>query len=208
MPTMKTKVFRVRAVLGLPRADALLIAFALLVIQKMTNNPSFPSAGTLLKVLADAVTTFQQAVQNMGTTKAAAEARTSAKQAVIDALNHIKDHINGVAEGLPPDQAKAAVESAGLRCRKRATRIKLPLEVSYGGLPGSVVIAARAAGKSAMYFFEYSTDQKAWIACPFVMKCKTTISGLATGAVYYFRFRAQTNKGLGDYSDIVGFLVR
>lgn len=207
MPTVKTKVFRVRAVLALPRADALLIAFALLVIQKMTNNVSFPNASALLGVLSNAVKLFQQAVQNMGTNKAASDARTSARQAVVDALTHIKDHVNGVAEVLPPDQAKAAIESAGLRSKKRATRTKHPLEVKYGGLPGTVLLDALSAGKSAMYFFEYSLDQKNWVACPFIMKCKTTIDGLTTGTVYYFRVRAQTSKGVSDYSPIVSFPV-
>src|SRR5262249_52626971 len=125
----------------------------------------------------------------------------------VDELHHVKDHVNGVAEQLPFDDARAAIESSGLRTKKRATRIKHPLEVKYGGLPGDVALVALSAGRSAMYFFEYSVAGKTWVACPCVMKCKTALSGLTIGTTYSFRVRAQTNKGLGDYCNAVTFTI-
>jgi hypothetical protein len=39
------------------------------------------------------------------------------------------------------------------------------------------------------------------------MKADTTVAGLTPGQVYSFRFRAQTRKGLGDYSQVVSLMV-
>jgi hypothetical protein len=116
--------------------------------------------------------------------------------------------VNSVVEKLPSDQGLAAIESAGLNAGKRSTYQKPPLQIKYGGLAGSVLIVALAAANSAMYYFEYSSDGKTWSACPSVMKCKTTLSGLTVGTTYYFRVHAQTRKGLTDLSSVVTFVVR
>jgi hypothetical protein len=202
------KVFRVKAALHLPRADAALVVLVLLVIQKMTNNPHFVSPGTLLTALATAVAAFQAAILNMSTTKDVADTRTAAKQEVIEKLLQVQAYINGVVAGLPPDLATAAVGSTGLTAKKRSSRVKPPLQVKYGGLPGTVGLFALAAAKVAFYFFEYSIDQKTWIACPAVMKSQTSLSGLAVATTYYFRVHAQTRKGLTELSLVVSFVVR
>ena len=71
-----------------------------------------------------------------------------------------------------------------------------------------MLLVARAAAKSAMYFFQVSTDERNWTACPNVMKAKTMVTGLTVGTTYYFRFQAHTRKGLGDWSMTVSFVVR
>ena len=201
-------VFRVRAALGLPRQQAALLAYVLLVVQKMTNNPNFVSPGTVVTALSAAAGAFQAALASMSTSKDVADARTAAKQAVVDKLIQVQAYINGVVATLPPDLATAAVESTGLPTKKRSTRTKPALQVKYGDLAGSVAVIALAVAKSAVYYFEYSTDQKTWLACPTVMKCTTSLSGLTVGTTYYFRVHAQTRKGLTDLSTVVSFVVR
>jgi hypothetical protein len=200
--------YRAKATLGVHRTEAALLAFVLLVVQKMTGNPNFASPGTVLTALAAAATAYQAAIQTMGTTKDVSATRNAAKQGVKDALAHVKDYVNSVVEKLPPDQGLAAIESAGLDAGKRSTFQKPPLEIKYGGLAGSVLLVALAAAANAMYYFEYSTDGKSWSACPSVMKCKTALAGLTIGTTYYFRFHAQTRKGLTDLSNVVSFVVR
>jgi hypothetical protein len=202
------KAFRVRVAADLPRKDAALIAFLSLVVQKMTDNNNFTSPGTVVTDLAGAVAAYQAALKAMSTSKDVGEARTAAKQAMVDRVDQVRTYINGVVALLPPDQATAAVQSAGFRSKKRSLNTKPPLAVKYGGTAGSVIIVALAAGHTAMYFFEYSKDQTNWVACPFVMKCQTSVSGLTVGTTYYFRFRAQTRKGLGADSMVVPFVVR
>ena len=200
--------FRVRVAIGRHRSEALLLAFILLVIQKMTGNPNFVSPGTYITALAAAAAAYQAAIQAVGTTKDVSDARKAAKQGCKDALAHVKDYVNSVVEKLPPDQGLAVIESSGLSAEKRRTYEKPPLQIKYGGLAGSVVIVALAAAKNAMYFFEFSSDGKTWSACPNVMKCKTILAGLTVGTTYSFRFHAQTRKGLTDLSNVVTFVVR
>jgi hypothetical protein len=206
MPTIMP--FRARVALALPVAEALLLAFVLLVVQKMTNNPNFASTGTVVSDLAAAAAAFQAAKQTMSKVKGANQARGAAKQAMLDALRHVQDYVNGVVEKLPPDQGVAVIESAGFRAKKRSTYAKPALAVRYAGLLGSVTIAARSAGRNAIYYFEYSSDGKSWVACPVSFKSKTTVSGLAVGTIYSFRFHAQTPKGPVNLSDVVTFTVR
>jgi hypothetical protein len=59
-----------------------------------------------------------------------------------------------------------------------------------------------------MYFFEYSTDKQSWVPFAQIMKTTTRLSGLNVGTLYYFRVRAQTRKGLGDWVEAAPFLAR
>jgi hypothetical protein len=200
--------YRVRAVIACPKKEQELLVFGQTVVQKMTNNPNFVTPGTVVTDLAAAMTAYGTAIVNVAEQKNVGEARTAAKQGVLDKMDQVKAYVNGVIEKLPPDQANAAIESAGLRARKRTTRTKPPLAASFGGLSGTVLLMALAAARVATYTFEYSMDQKTWTACPNVMKCKTTVAGLTVGGTYYFRVQALTRKGLGDWSGVVSFVVR
>ena len=202
------RVYRPRAVVDLPRPNRTLIAFAQKVELKLTNNASFPNPGTIVTDLTDARTAFSAAVTNQASQKNVADACASAKQALRDALNHAKDFVNRAAEKAPPDQAKAIIESSGLRARKVVVWTRLPLVVKYGGVSGAVLLVTIGAGRCAVYYFEVSTDQKSWSACPNSLRCKTTVTGLTVGTTYSFRVRTQTPKGLGDWTDVVSFVVR
>ena len=201
-------VLRQKAVVGAPRANLPLLAFSQSVEQKVTNNANLPGIGAVLTNLSAAVTAFDAALKNKGSTKDVGDSCTAAKQSVFDNLNHVKDFVNSAAEKAPPDQAKAIIESAGFRSRKVVVRVKLPIEVKYGGISGAVLLVAQGAGRNAVYYFQLCTDQKSWTALPNVLKCKTTATGLTVGTTYYFRVQTQTSKGLGDWSSVVSFAVR
>jgi hypothetical protein len=179
-----------------------------MVVAKMTNNPNFPSPGTVVTDLEAAAKAFGDALTDSRSLKDVAEALAAAKRGVVDCLFHVKDLVNGVAEKAPADLAHAIIESSGLRARKVVVRTKLPLEVKWGGLEGVVLLVALAAAKTAMYFFEYSTDKTSWVPFAQIMKTTTTLAGLTVGKLYYFRVRAQTRKGLADWVEAVPFLVR
>jgi hypothetical protein len=202
------KVVRPTAVVDPPRANLALVAFAQKVEQKLTNNTNFPNVGTVVTDLTAARTTYSAVLTTNGTQKDMGDACSSARRALIDKLSNAKVFVNGVAQQAPPDQALAIIESSGFRCRKVIVRTQLPIEVKYGGLSGAVLLVALGAGRSAVYYFQVSTDQKTWTACPNVMKCKTTLAGLTVGTTCYFRVQVQTTKGLGDWSMVVSFVVR
>ena len=201
-------VHRPKAVVDPPRANLALLAFTEKVELKLTNNPNFLNIGTVLTDLTDARKAFGDGLKAKGTKKDVGQACAGAKRAVLDKLTHAKDFVNGEAEKAPPDQAKAIIESAGFRAKKFVVRTTLPLDVKYGGLAGAVLLVALSAGKKAVYYFQVSTDQKTWTACPNVMKCKTTVTGLTVGTLYYFRVQTQTPKGLGDWTMVVTFVAR
>jgi hypothetical protein len=202
------KVYRPRAVVDAPRTYQALLTFVLAVVEKMTGNPNFTSPGTLLTDLAAAAAAFGKAIVDKSQKRNVGDALTAAKQAMVDQVTHVKGYVNGVAGKLPVDQAKMVIESAGLRAKKVVVRVKPPLEAKYGGLEGTVLLVALAVAKRAMYSFQVSTDQTHWSACGNVMKSTTRVTGLTVGTTYYFRFQAQTHKGLGDWSMVVSFVVR
>jgi hypothetical protein len=158
--------------------------------------------------LAAANTAYDTAIQDMKTKRGTSEAKTSARTTVTQKMDAVVAYANGVAQQFPPDQARAIIESAGFQVRQVPVHNKQQLAAKYGGISGAVLLVALAAAKQAGYVFEYSADQKAWVACPLVFKAKTLISGLTVGTTYYFRFQAQTRKGLQDWSTVVGFVVR
>jgi hypothetical protein len=202
------KTYRPKAVVDPPRANHPLRAFAERVVEKMTNNPNFTSPGSVVTDLAAATKAFAGALTDSRSLKDMAETLAAAKHAVLDGLFHVKDYVNSVAEKAPADSALAIIESSGLRARKVVVPDKQPLSVKYGGLEGVALIIALAAAKAAMYFFEYSTDKENWVPFAQIMKSKTKLSGLTVGTMYYFRVRAQTRKGLGDWTQSVPYLAR
>jgi len=203
-----TRVVRPRAVVKPPFPNLGLAAFAENVEQKMTNNSNFPNTGTLITELTARRTTLAGLVQLKTNQKGLADTVSAARRAVIDQLGHVKDFVNVEAEKAPPDQAKAIIESSGLKTKKVSVRVKLPLEIKYGGVSGAVLLVAPAVARSAVYYFEYSSDGKSWIACPNSWRCKTSVTGLTVGTTYSFRVRSETRKGLGDWSQVVTFTVR
>ena len=88
-----------------------------------------------------------------------------------------------------------------------ATATLLPFAIYSGSDISVTALVALSAGRGAVYVFEYSTDMKNWTAVPQVFRAKTTISGLTVGTTYYFRFQAQSHKGLQNWSDPVSFVV-
>jgi hypothetical protein len=198
--------YRVRAAVGRPKPDPALLTFGQTVSQKVTAgfNPPPPS----LAELNGALPAFATAIQDAKTQKGTAAALTEARQGVINALNHVRNDIDAIAQKQPPDQGKATIESAGLKAKKIAVRVKPPLAAKYGGVSGVVVLVALAVAKGAMYFWQVSTDQAHWTDCPSSnTKSMTTLVGLTPGTLYYFRFRAQTRKGMGDWSPSVSLIA-
>jgi hypothetical protein len=63
------------------------------------------------------------------------------------------------------------------------------------------------AGKTAVYYWQYSLDQETWTDLPKTLVAKTTTPPLVRGKTYFFRARALRRKGLDDWSTPIAFLV-
>jgi hypothetical protein len=76
-----------------------------------------------------------------------------------------------------------------------------------GAVPGSVKLIAKAPSHRASYEWQFSTDQKTWTNAPGTLQAKTTLVGLPSGTIHYFRFRAITKTGETAFSQAVQILV-
>ena len=70
------------------------------------------------------------------------------------------------------------------------------------------MLTAKKAAKVAAYDWRYSTDGgKTWMEAGITLKAKTSVSGLTRAATLWFRYRAVTHAGMGDWSDAISFVV-
>jgi hypothetical protein len=198
------------AVLSLPKSPKELLTVGKAVHDAMANNPSFPSPNPPLNVFKAKLTALDEAeTKAAARTWGAAMARDAIKKEVVNDLYHLRDYVQGVAEKIPlPETAAAVITSAFMRVKKVPQRVFPPLTAKNTGVPGQVALAARTVAPVASYHWEYSPDQMSWTPVPETLKASTTIDGLPWARVSYFRFRALTRTGKGDYSPVVSLLVQ
>jgi hypothetical protein len=197
------------AALMLPKQNKELITLARAIYGALLDNPSFPSPTPALPVFAEDITAFEDAETKAATrAKGAASFRDAKKKKVKDDLFHIRDYVQSVVETAPsPAEATALIESAFMSVRKVSARSIPDVSAKNAGVSGKVVLAAKAVAPVASYYWEYSEDQSTWTAIPETMQARMELSGLTSARVYYFRFRALTRAGRGDYSQVVSLLV-
>jgi hypothetical protein len=193
-----------------PRPHHLFAVFVFHIADCLDGNTSFPNPSPSVATLKSKADAFAQANAKARAGGPGVVADRNAKREDLEAdIDHLVDYVQGAvrAQTADPATAIAMILSAGLAVRKRGTAPKAPLAASRGSVSGEIVLVARAAGKMVVYSWEYSADEKTWIAAPQTMSARTTIAGLVPGQVYAFRFRARTPKGLGDYSDVVKLMA-
>ncbi len=198
------------AVLILPKSAKELLTVGKAVHDAMANNPSFPSPNPPLNVFKAKLNALDEAeTKAAARTWGAATARDTLKKEVVNDMNHLRDYVQGVAEKIPlPETAAAVITSAFMRVKKVPQRVVPPLTAKNTGVPGQVALAAKPVAPLASYYWEYSFDQESWTPVPETLKASTTIDGLPWAKLSYFRFRALTRAGKGDYSPVVSLLVQ
>ncbi len=208
MSTTEVGGFPVAVVL-IPKANDAAVAFAKSVVAAMTGSDDFKPAPAELTTLATDTTAYDEAnVAARGGGRAATKALLAARRKVVRDLNHVCDCVQAVAESKPtPEDAAACIAGAGLRVKRVTRRNKPPVRAGYGPNSGSVWLYLLRVAPVAMYFWQFSLDQKSWTDAPETMKAKLLVTGLTPGLVYYFRFRAHTRKGPVDYSQVVSLMV-
>jgi hypothetical protein len=196
------------AVLNMPKSDALLIPYAEGIRDSLLNNAFFPSPDPPMLIFTaniDAYKTSQAIAMKKG--QGSATQRNSKRRKVIANLRHLCDYVQSVIENYPADEAAAMIVSAGLYLKQLVKRAKAALSARNGDTSGVALLDAKAFRGVAMYYWQYSLDQKVWINIPEMMKASAVVSGLTPLTTYYFRFRTTTRKGPGDYSQVVSLLV-
>lgn len=200
--------FRPTPVLRAPRTNLALILYARSILMKLEGNDLFLDPTPSLLIFEADIDAFDEAqVVAANRTVGTAIARDGCRNRVMEHLHHLRDYVQRVVETMPPEKVTAAILSAGMNVKKRYRRFKAELSATLGPVPGTVLLVATAAAKTAVYFWEYSVDQVNWLIVPETLQANATIEGLSPVTKYYFRFRARTRKGLGNYSQVVGFVV-
>jgi hypothetical protein len=142
-------------------------------------------------------------------TKGAAAARDARARKVKADLHHLRDYVQSVAETQAnPATAVAVIESAFMRVKKAYKRSKPELHARNTDVSGTVELDAKAVAPTATYYWQHSLDQQTWISVPETMQARTSISGLSSARIYYFRFRALTRAGETGFSQVVKLLVQ
>jgi|SRR6185437_14928048 len=205
-------LYAIIVVLNYRKTVAGLIAFAELVVQKMTGNSNFPNVAQTLTSTTAAITAYQNAVSSSATSKGLKGQRTTTKNALLKLLKQLRDTVRVAAEANPEDAINIA-QSAGMSLKERPNRLKALIRVVQAmlngeALSGIVVCHAKAPGIPTSYFWSYSLDQKNWTAVPMTQKAMITITGLTAGQTYYFRYYTVNRKGTSDPSQTFNLLVK
>jgi hypothetical protein len=198
------------AVLNLSRSPKKLLTCAKAICSALEGNASFPNPDPSLAVLKADINALDDAETRAQTrAKGAAMARDAALKQVVSDLVHLRDYVQSVAETIPnPVAAAAVITSAFMSVKKPYQRSTPELSAKNTGVPGQVALAARTVAPKALYYWEHSLDQVSWTQVPETLKASTTVEGLPWAKVAYFRFRALTRTGKGDYSQVVSLLVQ
>ncbi|MFT3771005.1 MAG: hypothetical protein QM820_36775 [Minicystis sp.] len=202
MRTLKTIIVD----LGAPSPDTEKITFGRTVVHLMENNPRFPNPPVSLEVVKGHLDTYASDQQSVRLRAAGAAAQRDVSRAVVmQDLMMLRAYVQLVAQ-TSPAEASAIAESAGMSLRRMPGHHRPELAVKCTG-PGTVALTAKAVAAKASYYWQYSLDGVTWTSAHETLRATTTIAGLPARSLVYFRFRALTDKGQGDFSQVVSQLV-
>ena len=198
------------AVLKLSNKVKTLITYAQSVATSMAASAtSFPTPTPTLAVFqADVAALAAAETAVLARTKGAVETRNAKLAIVRGDLENLKTYVQAVTDTATPANAAAMIQAAGMTLRKTTLHDKAALSIKQGTVTGTVVLAAKAAGRRAAYGWQYSTDQKTWTNVPPTIQAKAGVSGLTAGTLYYFRVQPLLPAGEQNWSEIVSFLVK
>ena len=193
-----------------PRSHHVFVTYVTHLADCLSGNASFPNPTPSVAMLQSKAASFAQAnARAKGGGPGAVADRNAARLDLEGDLDDLVFYVRKTVRAMAGDPAAtlAMILSTGLSVRKSGKARKPPLAARHGLVSGEVVLAALAVAKTAMYFWVYSVDQVTWVSVTATLQASTTIAGLMPGQVYYFRFSAQTRRGLGEASDVVRLRV-
>ena len=179
MTIANKSIHRATISLGVPRKNADVILYANNIVQKITNNPAFPTPTPTVAALTAAVSDLHAAeTAALSRTKGTATVRNDKRATLVSLLQQLGGYVQAVADATLENGA-AIIESAGLTVRKITPHGKRALAAKPGALTGSAIVTAVSAGPRSSYEWQYSTDGgKTWVSAPATTQGKTTVTGL------------------------------
>jgi hypothetical protein len=70
-----------------------------------------------------------------------------------------------------------------------------------------VHLFTRAASTRASYDWEYGTDESVWTRVDVTVRADKELSGRAQGTRHFFRVRSVAKEGVGDWSQVLSWVV-
>jgi hypothetical protein len=205
---MTNPINHVLVVLQIPKVIAQLIALAQAIVAAMTNNKAtFPTPSpALATVTADTNSLVSAQTTVASRIKGAVAIRDEKRLILVADLHQLEAYVQQLVN-LSPDQATSIAEAAGMGVRKTKTAPQKSPLTAKQIVSGSVKLVAKAAQGGQSNEWQYSLDGKTWTNATPSLQGKTTITGLQTGVMTYFRQRAITKTGPGDWSQAISALV-
>jgi hypothetical protein len=201
------KKYRAIAVMDEPRKIADKVLLPNKIITCVTGNAWIP---TPIPSIADVTTHAEKVVekQNIVFTGliGAAAARNVAYDLVKLDLNCWKAQVQMIADNNPLN-AITIIESCGFKVKHVPEKTKKPLEAKNGDAPNTAKLIAKALGLKVSYEWQQSTDGTTWTNLPkSTTVANITATGIKSATLYYFRFRGNTSKVEGNWSDPIAFI--
>lgn len=206
---MPQTLSRPLALLKLPEYEVpRLVTMAQAMVLAMTGNPQFASPQPPLATVQAAIDALHAAETATLTRLVGSVAvRDEKRRALVSLLQQLQSYVQATADA-NLEQAASIIENAGMSVKKPHVQPPRVFAAKQGRVSGEVKLLAPKAGKYAGYEWAYSTDDKeTWVAAPYTVRASTTIAGFTPGTTVFFRYRAVTKAGVGDWSDPVSMIV-
>jgi CheY-like chemotaxis protein len=198
---------RIIAVLKRVRRNGDDILYAKFVADQMAQNPLFGSPPIPFAKIESDIEALQAAEAHTLTRSAeAVSARNACFALVWCELQRLRSYVQMVADA-SPGSAAAIVESAGMCVKKSSGHGRAAFKAAKGPRGGSVSLFGQREKTRASYEWQFSLDGTTWQTGAWTVKASAVIDGLESGKRYFFRFRSVTKAGMGDFGQVITFVV-
>jgi hypothetical protein len=184
-----------------------------LVVRSTTIVNAMEASGKMFPAPSPAYAVARSDISALDLAEVATKTRTTGSVAVRDDkrkvvvadMHQLHSYVQQLANA-NPEQAELIAQGAAMTLRKKPSRHKSDLSVKHV-VSGTVTVIAKAVLGGHAHEWQYSTDGKTWTSVAASLKASTTITGLQTGVLTYFRHRAITKVGPDEWSQPVSALV-
>lgn len=195
--------------------DQEVIDLGRLIVTSMNANATFPAPDPALKDITTEIDAFGKLLEQRADLLQKAQTLTlqirATRNQIEGDLNAESIYVDGVVEGLPPEDEAAAIKSAGMgTAAQSGTSIGLLPKVdgliaTQGDLDGGIDLSWNPVKRGLkIYLVELTDDpggQTGWRFAKNATKSKTAITGLVSGKRYWFRVSAEGAAGTGPASE-------
>lgn len=177
------------------------IGFCRNVIEKLTDNATFPNPDVTLPEASDLVNRLEAAnIAAQDGSHIAISAMHDVEAEVDTAFRKLASYVDRVADG-----HETTILSSGFHASKQPTPIfKSEFAVEHGSYSGSVKLVRKAVEGAKSYIWQHSKDmipesENDWLACGYSTRADMEVTGLTAGSKYWFRSAVITTVGITDF---------